>query len=154
MGCNTPGYHVLHQLPEFAQVQVHYIVMPSNHLILYHPLLLSPSIFPSIRVFSNKLALCIRRPKYWSLSFSSPSNEYLGLIFFKIDWFDFLAVQETLKNLLQHHSLKASILQHSVFFMVQLTQPCVTTGKTVASTIWTFVGKVMPLLLNICLGLS
>ena len=154
MGCNTPGYHVLHQLPEFAQVQVHYIVMPSNHLILYHPLLLSPSIFPSIRVFLNKLALCIRRPKYWSLSFSSPSNEYLGLIFFKIDWFDFLAVQETLKNLLQHHSLKASILQHSVFFMVQLTQPCVTTGKTVASTIWTFVGKVMPLLLNICLGLS
>ena len=154
MGCNTPGYHVLHQLPEFAQVQVHYIVMPSNHLILYHPLLLLPSIFPSIRVFSNKLALCIRRPKYWSLSFSSPSNEYSGLIFFKIDWFDFLAVQETLKNLLQHRSLKASILQHSVFFMVQLTQPCVTTGKTVASTIWTFVGKVMPLLLNICLGLS
>ena len=116
------------------------LVMPSNHLILYHPLLLLPSIFPSIRVFSNELALCIRRPKYWSLSFSiSPSNEYSGLIFFKIDWFDFLAVQGTLKRL----------LQHSAFFTVQLSQPCVTTGKTIALTIWTFVGKVMPLLFDV-----
>ena len=108
-------------------------VMPSNHRILCHPLLLLPSIFPSIRVFSNDSALLIRWPKYWSFSFSiSPSNEYSGLISFRIDWFDLLAVQGTLKSLLQHHILKASILQHSAFFTVQLSHPYVTTGKTIA----------------------
>ena len=123
--------------------------MPSNHLLLCHPLLLLPSIFPSIRVFSNKSAVYIRWPKYWSLSFSiSPSNGYSGLISFRIDWFDLLAVQGTLKSLLQHHSLKASILQHSAFFMVQLSHLSMTTGKTTALTIQTFVGKVMPLLFN------
>ena len=123
--------------------------MPSSHLILCHPLLLPPSIFPSIRVFSSELALCIRWPKYWSFSFSiSPSNEYLGLISFRIDWFDLLAVQGILKSLLQHHSSKASISRHSAFFMVQLPHPYMTTGKTIALTRWTFVGKVMSLLLN------
>ena len=122
-------------------------VMPSNHLILCHPLLLPPSIFPSIRVFSNELALCIRWPKYWSFSFSiNPSNEYSGLISFRIDWFDLLAVYGTLKSLLQHHNLKVSVLQCSAFFMVQLSHPYVTTGKTIALTIPTFVGKVMSLL--------
>ena len=111
------------------------MVMPSKHLILYHPLLLLPSIFPSIRVFSNKLALCIRWPKYWSFSFSiSPSNEYSGLISFRMDWLDLLAVQDTLKNLLQHHSSKASILQLSAFVMVQFSHPYMTTGKTTALT--------------------
>ena len=124
-------------------------VVSSNHLILCHPLLLLPSIFTSIRVFSNELALCIMWPKYWSFSFSiSPSNEYSGLISFWIDWFDLLATQGTLKSLLQHHSSKASILQRSAFFMVQLSHPYVTTGKTIAWTIRTFVGKVMPLLFN------
>ena len=124
-------------------------VMPSNHLILCHPLLLLPSIFPSIRVFSNELVLRIRWPKYWSFSFSiSPSNEHPGLISFRIDWFDLLAVQRTVKSLLQHCNSKASILQHSAFFMVQLSHPYMTTGKTVALTIQTFVGKVMPLLFN------
>ena len=123
--------------------------MPSNHLILCHPLLLPPSIFPSIRVFSNESVLHIRRPKYWSFSFSiSPSNEYLGLISFGIDWLDLLAVQGTLKSLLQHHSSKASILQCSSFFMVQLSRPYMTTGKTIALTRQTFVGKVMSLLFN------
>ena len=121
--------------------------MPSNHLILCHPLLLLPSIFPSIRVFSNESALCIRWPKYWSFRIS-PSNEYSGLISFMIDWFDLLAVQETLKSLLQHHSSKASILQHSAFFTVQLSHPHMTTGKTIASTRQTFVDKVMSLLFN------
>ena len=108
-------------------------VMPSNHLILYHPLLLPPSIFPSIRVFSNESALCIRWPKNWSFSFSiSPSNEYSGLISFKMDWLDLLAVQGTLKSLLQHHSSKASILPHSTFFIVQLSHPYMTTGQTKA----------------------
>ena len=126
------------------------LVMPSNHLFLCHPLLLLPSIFPSIRVFSNELALCIRWTKYWSFSFSiSPSNEYSGLISFGIDWFDLLAVQGTLKSLFQRHSSKASILQHSAFFMVQLSHPYMTTGKTIALTIWTFVSKVMSLLFNI-----
>ena len=112
--------------------------MPSNFLILCYPLLLLPLIFPSIRVFPNELALHIRWPKYWSFSFSiSPSNEYSGLTFFKIDWFDFLAVQGTLKSLLQPHSLKASILQCSAFFMVQLSHPYLTTGKTIALTIQT-----------------
>ena len=118
-------------------------VMPSNHLILCHPLLLLPSIFPSIRVFSSELALHIRWPKYWSFSFSiSASNEYSGLISFRIDWFDLLAVQGTLKSLLQHHSSKASILRCSAFFIVQLPHPYMTTGKTIALTIQTFVSKV------------
>ena len=125
------------------------LVMPSNHLILYWPLLLLPSIFPSIGVFSSELVLPIRWPNYWSFSFSiSPSNEHSGLISFRIDWFDLLAVQGTLKSLLQHHSSKASILQHSAFFIVQHSHPYVTTGKTIALTRWTFVGKVMSLLSN------
>ena len=118
------------------------LVMPSNHLILYHPLLLLPSIFPSIKVFSNKSVLCIRWPKYWSFSFSiSPSNEYSGLIPFRMDWLDLLAGQGTLKSLLQHHSSIASILRHSAFFMVQLSHPYMTTGKTIPLTRWTFVGN-------------
>ena len=125
------------------------LVMPSNHLILCHPLLFSPSIFPSIRVFSNESALCIRWPKYWSCSFSiSPSNEYPGLIPFRMDWLDLLAVQGTLKSLLQHHSSKASVLQGSAFFIVQLSHSYVTTGKTIAFTSWAFVGKEMSLLFN------
>ena len=124
-------------------------VMPSNHLILCHPLLLPPSIFPSIRVFSNESALHIRWPKYWSFSFNiSFSNEYSGLISFRMDWLDLLAVQGTLKSLLQHHSLKASILWCSVFFMVQLSHPYMTIGKTIALTRWTFVSKVMSLLFD------
>ena len=120
------------------------LVMPSNHLILCHPLLLLPSIFPSIRVFSNELALCSRRPKYWSFSFSiGPSNECSGLISFRMDWWDLLAIQGTLKSFFQHHSAKASVLQHSAFFLVQLSHPYMTTGKTIALTRWTFVGKVM-----------
>ena len=120
------------------------LVMPSNHFILCHPLLLPPSIFSSIRVFSNESVLHIRWPKYWSFSFSiSPSNEYSGLISFRMDWLDLLAVQGTLKSLLQHHSSKASILQRPAFFMVQLSHPYMTTGKTIALTRWTFVGKVM-----------
>ena len=123
------------------------LVMPSNHLILSHPLLLLPSVFPSIRVFSSELVLRIRWPKYWSFSLSiSPSNEYSGLISFRMDWLDLLAVQGTLKSLLQHHSSKASILGHSAFFMVQLSHPCMTTGKTIALTRQTFVGKIMSLL--------
>ena len=124
-------------------------VMPSNHLILCCPLLLLPSIFPSIRVFSNESALHIRWPKYWSFSFSiSSSSEYSGMISFRIDWFDLLAVQGTLKSLLQHHSSKPSILQRSTFFMVQLSHPYMTTGKTIALTIWTFVSKVISLFFN------
>ena len=124
-------------------------VMPSNHLILCCPLLLSPSIFPSIMVFSNESALLIKWPKYWSFSFnSSPSNEHSGLISFRMDWLDFLAVQETLKSRLQHHSSKVSILQCSAFFIVQISHPYMTTGKTIALTRWTFVGKVMALLFN------
>ena len=123
--------------------------MPSNHLILCCPLLLLPSIFPSIRVFSNESALYIMWPKYWSFSFNiSPSNEHPGLLSFRIDWLDLLAVQGTLKSLHQHHSSKASILQHSAFFMVQLSHPYMTTGKTIALTRWTFVGKVISLLFN------
>ena len=127
-------------------------VMPSNHLILCYPLLLLPSVFPSIRVFSNESVLCIRWPKYWSFSFSiSPSNEYSGLISFRIDWFDLLAVQGSLKNL-QHHNSKVSILQHSACFTVQLSHPYITTGKTIALTRHTFVSKVMSLLLNMQIG--
>ena len=117
------------------------LVMHSNHLIFYCPLLLLPSIFPSIRVFSSESILHIRWPKYWSFSFSiSPSNKYSGLISFSIDWFDLLAVQGTLKSLLQHHNSKASVLWCSTFFMVQLSNPYMTTGKTIALTRWTFVG--------------
>ena len=124
-------------------------VMPSKHLILCHSLLLSPSIFPSIRVFSNESPLHIRWPKYWSFSSNiSPSNEHPELISFRMDWLDLLAVQGTLKSLLQHHSSKASILQHSAFFIVQLSHPYMNAGKTIALTRWTFVGKVMSLLLN------
>ena len=124
-------------------------VMPSNYLILCYPLLLLPSIFPSIRIFSNESVLHTRWPKYWSCSFSTgSSNEYLGLISSRMDWLDLLAVQETLKSLLQHHSSKASILQSSAFFIIQLSHPHMTTGKTKALTRWTFVGKVMSLLFN------
>ena len=124
-------------------------VMPSNHLILCCPLLHLPSIFPSIRVFSNESVICIRWPKYWSCSFSiSPYNEYPGLISYRMDWLDLLAVQGTLKSLLQHHSSKASILRGSAFFIVQLSHPYMTTGKTIALTRWTFVGKVISLLFN------
>ena len=125
------------------------LVMPSNHLILCRPLLLPPSIFPSIRVFSNESTLHIKWPKYWSFSFSiSTANEYLGLISFRIDWFDLLAVQGTLESLLQHHNSKASILHLSAFFMIQLSHPYLTTGKNIALTVWTFVSKVMSLLFN------
>ena len=125
------------------------LVMPSNHLILCHPLFLLPLIFPRIRVFSNELALCIRWPKYWSFNLSiSPSNEYSGLISFRIDWFDLNTIQGTLKSLLQHHNLKALILWCSPFFMVQLSHPCMTTGKTIALPIQALVGKVMSLLFN------
>ena len=123
--------------------------MPSNQFIFCCPLLFLPSIFPSIRVFSIESVLCIRWPKYWSFSFSiSPSDDYSGLISFRIDWFDLLAVQGTLKSLLQHHSSEASILHHSAFFIVQLLHPYMTTGKTIALSRWTFVGKVMSLLFN------
>ena len=126
------------------------LVMPSSHLILCRPLLLRPSIFSSIRVFYNESALCIRWPKYWSFSFNiSPSNEHPGLIYFRMDWLDLLAVQRTLKSLLQHHSSKASILQCSAFLIVQLSHPYMTTGKTIALTRRIFVGKVMSLLLNV-----
>ena len=148
MDCSTPGLPVHHQLPEFTQTHVHLSVMPSNHLILCHPLL-SPSIFPSIWVFSKESVLHIRWPKYWSFSFSiSPFNEYSGSISFKIDWFDLLAVQGTLKSLLQHHSSKALVLRPSAFFIVQLSHPDMTTGKIIALTRWTFVSKVMFLLFN------
>ena len=147
-------FPVLHCFLEFTQIHVHWV---SDAIKSSHPLsslLLLPSIFPSIRVFSNESVLCIRSPKYWSFSFSiSPSNEYSGLISFRIGWFDLLEVQGTFKGLLQHHSSKASILQCSAFFMVQLSlsHPNMTTGKTIALTIWTFVSKVMSLLFN---GLS
>ena len=124
-------------------------VMPSSHLILCRPLLLLPSVFPIIRVSSNESALPIRWPKYWSFSFNiSPSNEHRGLISFRMDWLDLIAVQGTLKSLLQHYSSKASILLRSAFFVVQLSHPYMTTGKTIALTRWTFVGKVMSLLFN------
>ena len=144
MNHSTPGLPVHHQLPELAQAHVHQISdIPSNHLILCRPLLLLPSIFPSIRVFSNESVLGIRWPKYWNFSFNiSPSNEYPGLISFRMDWLDLLAVRGTLKSLLQHHSSKASILQCSAFFIVQLSHPYMTTGKTIALTRWTFVGNV------------
>ena len=133
-------------LPKLMSIES---VMPSNHLILCHPLLLLPSIFPSIRIFSNKSALGIRWPKYWSFSFNiSPSNEHPGLISFRMDWLDLLVVQGTLKSLLQYHSSKTSVLQHSAFFIVQLSHIYMTTGKTIALMRQTFVGKVMSLLFN------
>ena len=142
MDCSTPGFP--HSLPEFAQTHVNYVDDSTQHLILSCPLLPLPSIFTSIRIFFSELALCIRWPKYWSFSFSiNPCNEYSGLISFIIDWFDLLVVQVTLKSLLQHHGSKASILQHSTFFMVQLSHPYMTTEKTIALTIQNFVNKVM-----------
>ena len=130
---STPGFPVLHYLLEFLKLMSIELMMPSSNLILFHSLLLLPSIFPSIRVFSSELALHIRWPKYWSFSLSiSLSNEYSRLISFKTDWLDILAVQRALKSLLQHHSLKTSSLQSSAFFMVQLSHPCMTTGKTMA----------------------
>ena len=147
MDRSTPGLPVHHQLPEFTQTHLHWVsdaIQPSHPLL---PPLLLPSIFPSIRVFSNESVLHIRWTKYWSFSFNiSPSNEHPGLISFRMDWLDLLAVQETLKSLLQHHSSKASILRHSAFLIVQLSHPYMSTGKTVALTRWTFVGKVMSLL--------
>ena len=148
MDSSTPGFPVHHQLPEPTQTQTA-LVMPSNHLILCHPLFLQPSLFSSIRVFSNEFVLHINWPKYWSFSFGiSPSNDYSKLISFRIDWLDLLTIQRTLKSLLQHHSSKASILWCSAFFIVQLLHPYMTTGKTIALTRRTFVGKVMSLLFN------
>ena len=149
MDCSTPGPSVHNQHLGLLKVMSIKAVMPSNHLILCCPLLLLPSIFPSIRVFSNESALCIRWPKYWSFSFNiSPFNEYSGPISFTMDGLDFLAVQGTLNSLLQHHSSKASILQCLAFFIVQLSHPYMTTGKTIALARWTFVGKIMSLLFN------
>ena len=150
MDCSTPGFPVLHFLPEFAQIHVRLeLVMLCNYLILYCPFLLFLSILPSIRVFSSESTLRMRWPKYWSFSFSTiPSKEIPGLISFRMDLLDLLAVQGTLKSLLQHHSSKASILQHSAFFTVQLSHPYMTTGKTIALTRQTFVGKVTFLLFN------
>ena len=149
MNCSTPGLPVHHQLPEFTQTRVHWVgdaIQPS------HPLSspsLPLSIFHNIRVFSNESALRVRWPKYWSFSFNiSPSNEHLGLISFRMDWLDLLAIQGTLKSLLQHHSSKASILRRSAFFTVQLSHPYMTTGKTIALTRRTFAGKVIFLLYN------
>ena len=140
MNCSTPGLLVHHQLPEFTQLMSIESVMPSSHLILCRPLLLLPSIPPSIRVFSNESTLHTRWPKYWSFSFSiSSSNENPGLISFRMDWLDLLEVQGTLKSLLQHHSSEASILWCSAFFTVQLSHPYMTTGKTIALARWTFV---------------
>ena len=146
---STLGLPVHHQLPEFTQIHVHRVcdaIQPSHPLSLpSHP----ASIFPNIRVFSNESALCIRWPKYWSFSFNiSPSNEHSGLISFRMDWLDLLVVQGTLKTLLQHHSSKASVLRRSAFFIVQLSHPHMSTGKTIALTGWTFVGKVTSLLFN------
>ena len=149
MNGSTPGVPVHHQLPEFTQTHVHRVGDAIQHLILCHPLLLLPPIPPSIRVFSNKSTLHMRWPKYWSFSFSiRPSNEHPGLFSSRMDRMDLLAVQGTLESLLQHHSSKASILRCSAFFTVQLSHPYMTTGKTIALTRWTFVGKVISLLLN------
>ena len=149
MDSSSPGFPVHHQLLQFTQTYIHWVgdaIQPSH---LLSSLLLPPSIFPSIRVFSNESVLHIRWPKYWSFSFNiSPSSEYLGLISFRMDWWDLLAVQGTLKSLLQHHSSKASILWHSAIFTVQLSHPYMTTWKTIALTRWTFVGKVMFLYFN------
>ena len=154
LDCSTPGFPVHHCLLEFAQTHVHRV---SDAIQPSHPLSPSPpALNPSqIRIFSKESALWIRWPKYWSFSFSiSPSSEHSELISLSIDWFDLLVVQGTLKSLLQHHSLKPSVLWYSAFFMIQISHPYMTTGKTITWTIWTFVGKVMSLLLICCLGLS
>ena len=152
MYCSMPGLPVHHQFPGFTQIHVHWVgdaIQPS-HPLLFRPFLLLPSVFPSIRVFPNESVLCIRRPKYWSFSFCiSFSNAYSGQASFGMDRLDLLAVQGTLKSLLQHHGSKGSILQHSAFFIVQLSHPYMTTGKTIALPRWIFVGKVMSLLFNI-----
>ena len=146
MDCSMPGFPVLHYLPEFAQSHVHWVGDAINHLILCRPLLLLRSIFPSIRVFSNESALCIRWPKYWSFNFIiSPTNEHPGLISFRMDWLDLLAVQGTLKSLLQHHNSKASILRCSAFFIIQPSHPYMTTGKPIALTTQTSVCNVSAL---------
>ena len=150
MDCSTQASLSITNSWSFLKLKSIELVMPSNHLILCCPLLLLPSIFPGIRVFSEESVLRIRWPKYWSFSISS-SNEYSGLISFKMDWFDLLTVQGIPKSLLQHHSSKASILRHSAFFIVYLSHPYMTNGKTIASTRWTFVGKVVSLLLICCL---
>ena len=147
MNCSTPGLPVHHNSQSLLKLMSIESVLPSNNLILCHPLLLQPSIFPSIRIFSNESVLCIRWPKYWSFSIS-PSNEYSVLISFRINWLDLLAVQGTLKSLRQYHNRKASILLCSAFFIVQLPHPYMTTGKTTALTRQTFVDKVMSLLFN------
>ena len=150
MDCSTLGLAVYHQLRSLLKLMSIELVMPSSHLILCRSLLLLPPIPPSIRVFSNESTLRIRWPKYWSFSFNiSPSSEHPGLISFRMDWLDLLAVQGTLKTLLQHHCSKASFLLRSAFFMVQLSHPYMTTGKTIALTRWTFVGQVMSLLFNV-----
>ena len=142
MDCSSPGFPVLHHLLELLKLISTELVMSSNHLVLCHPLLLLPSIFLSIRVFSNDSFLSIRWPKYWNFSFNiSPSNEYSGLISFRIDWLDLLAVQGTLKSLLQNYNSKASIIQCSSFLIVQLSHPYMTTGKTIALTKWAFLAK-------------
>ena len=147
MNPSTPGLPVHHQLPEFTQTQVHQVGDAISSSVI--PFSFCSQIPPSIRVFSNESTLHMRWPKYWSFSFSNiPSNEHPGLISFRMDWLDLLAVQGTLKTLLQHHSSKASILRHSAFFTVQISHPYMTTGKTIAFTRWTFVGKVTSLLLN------
>ena len=155
MDCSSSGLPVRHQLPEFTQTHAIESMMPSNHLILCRPLLLLPPIPPSIRVFSSESALRIRWAKYWSFSFNiSPSNEHSGLISFRMDWLDLLAVQGTLKSLLQHHTSKASLLWHSAFFTVKLSHSHMTTRKTRALTRWSFVGKVTSLLCNMLSRLS
>ena len=149
LDCSTPGLAVHQQLPELLKCMTIELVMPFNHLVFCPLLLLLPSIFPSIRVFSDKSFLHIRWPKYWSFSFSiSPSNEHSGLISFRLDWLNLLAVQRTLKRPLQHHSSKVPIPWCSAFFIVQLSHPYMTTGKNIALTRWTFIGKVMFLLFN------
>ena len=153
MDCNMPGFPVPHHLLELPKIMSIELVLSSNHLIFCPPILLLPSIFPSITAFSNETTVCIRWPKYWNFSIS-PSDEYSRLISFKIDWFDLLPVQEKLSSLLQHHSLKASILWHSAFFMVQFSHLYMTAVKTITLTIWTFLSKVMSLFLTHCLGLS
>ena len=146
MYCSTPGFTISQNWLKFMSMK---LVMPSNYLILHHPLILLPSIFPNIRVFSSESGFCVTWPKYWSFSFSiSCFNEYSELISFRMDWFDILAIQGTFKCLLQHHSLKASIFQCSALFMVQLSHQYMTTGKTIALTRWTFVDEVMSLLFN------
>ena len=155
MGCRMPGFLFFTVSQNFLKLMPIESVMPFNHLILCHPLSLLSSIFSSIRVSSNKSAFRIRGPKYWSFSFSiTPSNKYSGLISFRIDWFDLLAVQGILKSFLQHYSSEVSVLQCSAFFLVQLSDPYMTIGKTIALTIWIFVGKVMSLLLICCLSLA